>query len=334
MVSNIGCILQAYALQEVIRRKGYDVETFALPIDEPLYGTLWLQPLRYLKRLVKKLLFDHTTVILQEQKSAQERAIECQYTERFIKRHMQIRRIKSLKEIKPADYDVIVVGSDQIWRRPYFNWPGPFSNSMLAFTKKWNVRRIAYAASFGKDNVDDYSPKDLKECKEALKLFEYISVREDSGVDICRNVFDVAAEHVLDPTLLLSKRDYESLIDVSEEADRPSEGDLLCYILDDTSFKTNLINNIAEEKALTPFSVNFPDALKGEKVPPQIPVERWLKGFKDAKFVVTDSFHACVFSIIFEVPFLVVGNAKRGMSRFTSLLKHFGLEDRLILPPA
>lgn len=59
-------------------------------------------------------------------------------------------------------------------------------------------------------------------------------------------------------------------------------------------------------------------------------VEKWLRGFYDAKFVITDSFHACVFSIIFHKQFVVVGNKERGMSRFESLLDMFGLKDRLV----
>ena len=62
----------------------------------------------------------------------------------------------------------------------------------------------------------------------------------------------------------------------------------------------------------------------------QPPVENWLAGFRDSDFVVTDSFHACVFSILFHKPFFVIGNKARGMARFTSLLGQFGLSDRLI----
>ena len=61
----------------------------------------------------------------------------------------------------------------------------------------------------------------------------------------------------------------------------------------------------------------------------QPPVEQWLRGFMDAEFVVTDSFHACVFSILFGKPFIAIGNAGRGLSRFTSLLGMLGLESRL-----
>ena len=84
--------------------------------------------------------------------------------------------------------------------------------------------------------------------------------------------------------------------------------------------------------SLTPFRVNSKanglHASIRERIQP--PVEAWLRGFYDAEFVVTDSFHACVFSIIFGKPFIVIGNKDRGMARFESLLKMFGLENRMI----
>lgn len=82
-----------------------------------------------------------------------------------------------------------------------------------------------------------------------------------------------------------------------------------------------------------PFSVNNPyEADENKPLEDRIKpsVETWLRGFFDAELIVTDSFHACVFSIIFKKQFIVVGNKSRGMSRFESLLKMFGLEDRLV----
>ena len=147
---------------------------------------------------------------------------------------------------------------------------------------------------------------------------------------LCREHFGVEALHVLDPTMLLDKEDYIRLI---EAAGTPkSKGTLLNYILDETSEKRALIERIAKEKGLVPFRVNSRvedrTAPIEERIQP--PVEKWLRGFYDAEFVVTDSFHACVFSILFGKPFVVVGNKERGIARFESLLKMFGLEDRLV----
>ena len=102
--------------------------------------------------------------------------------------------------------------------------------------------------------------------------------------------------------------------------------------MDETPEKLALIEKIAKEKNLVSFRVN--SKVESREIPLQEriqpPVEQWLRGFYDAEFVVTDSFHACVFSILFNKPFIAIGNVRRGMSRFKSLLSMFGLEKRLI----
>ena len=135
---------------------------------------------------------------------------------------------------------------------------------------------------------------------------------------------------VLDPTLLLSRDDYVKLI---EKADiGKSSGNLLTYILNPSSKKTTFINEVAKAKGLIPFSVNNSNVKQTAPIEQRImpSIEKWLQGFNDAKLVVTDSFHACVFSIMFHKQFVVVGNKERGMSRFESLLDMFGLKDRLV----
>lgn len=141
---------------------------------------------------------------------------------------------------------------------------------------------------------------------------------------------DVEATQVLDPTLLLVANDYQKLF---EKAKIPkSEGDMHCYILDNNPQKQALIDNIARERRLKPFSVltPVPMQIKEATILTQPPVEQWLRAFYDSEFVVTDSFHACVFSILFRKQFIVYGNQERGMTRFHSLLSILGLEDRLV----
>ena len=167
-------------------------------------------------------------------------------------------------------------------------------------------------------------------CARLVRSFQAVSVREDSGVTLCREHFGVQAVHVLDPTMLLCREDYMTLFESASI--QTSSGNLLCYILDETPAKTVIINNVAMECGLVPFSVKSKsEAITAPLVDRiQPPVEQWLRGFYDARLVITDSFHACVFSILFQKPFIVIGNANRGMSRFTSLLNMFGLKDRLV----
>ena len=95
--------------------------------------------------------------------------------------------------------------------------------------------------------------------------------------------------------------------------------------------KYTIISRISKEKEFTPFCVNSKydneEAPLEERI--QQPVEKWLRAFYDAEFVITDSFHACVFSIIFNKPFIVYGNKERGIAIFDSQLKMFELEERL-----
>ena len=230
--------------------------------------------------------------------------------------------------IKKNDFDAFIVGSDQVWRPKYFG-QGIISRAYLSFAKKWNVKRISYAASFGTEDWE-YTSQQTKECNELLRLFNAVSVRENSAVELCKEHYGVEALHVLDPTMLLSKEDYTTLFEVARTP--KSSGSLMCYILDSNEEKENIISQIEKKLYLKAFSVNskyeVADAPIEERIQP--PVETWLRGFYDAEYVITDSFHACVFSILFEKPFIVYGNKERGMARFLSLLSIFGLEDRLI----
>ena len=322
--TNYGGILQAYALQTVLERMGHEVcliEEKRKPLRLPLLKA----PLAYSKRIVKNLT-GHTCPIFYEQKRNREIPIERQYTDRFINSYIRRRIIENFSEVKENDFDAIVVGSDQIWRPKYFH---EIAHAYLDFTKEWNIKRLAYAASFGTDEWE-YTSKQTKGCGCLLKNFDAVSVREESGVELCLKHFNVKATYVLDPTMLLEAKDYIKLF---EKVGTPkSNGTLLVYILDETPEKSALIEKIANQKGLVPFRVNSKvengNATLQERIQP--PVEQWLRGFYDAEFVITDSFHACIFSIIFNKPFLVIGNSTRGMSRFKSLLSSFRLENRLI----
>lgn len=323
--TNYGGILQAYALQTVLERLGHEVCLIEKK-RKPLRLPMWKAPLVYGKRVLRNI-SGHPYPIFYEQKVNREEPITRQNTDKFIKRYIKRRIVDDFSELKESDFDAIVVGSDQIWRPKYFN--SNIEDAYLKFAEGWNIKRIAYAASFGTDEWE-YTAAQTKECARLLKQFDAVSVREASGVDLCRKHFGVEARHVLDPTMLLSAEDYIRLFKAAGTPKSP--GTLLCYILDETPEKTAWINQIAKERNLVPFRINSKvedrTAPIAERIQP--PVEQWLRGFHDAELVVTDSFHACVFSILFHKPFFVMGNKKRGLSRFTSLLGLFDLEDRLI----
>ena len=319
--TNYGGILQAYALQTVLARMGHEV----VIIDEPI-RQLKSSKKRIFKRIIKKIIGRPTTIFW-EKYSFENYPIVSQNINKFINRYLSRTVVSSPLELKEADFDAIVVGSDQIWRPIYY---ANINNAYLDFAKDWkHLRRIAYAPSFGTDRWE-YTEEQTKQIAELLHKFEAISVREESGIDLCQRHLGVKAILVLDPTMLLSKDDYCNLIK-NTDTEAP-KGELLKYVLDESDQLTALLSYISNEKQMNTFSVKGKPFSEGAKAEDCIcpSIETWLRGFRDAKFVVTDSFHACVFSMIFNKPFCVVGNKSRGLARFNSLLKIFNQDFRMV----
>ena len=326
--TNYGGILQAYALQTVLERMGHEVEVLDKP--DQIHRPLWRNAMTFAKRLALRVFGKNVSLNYQKEYNTRERA-KRRYTKAFIQKYIHKRVIDRYEKISPNDYDAIVVGSDQVWRRCYMP-ENDVRIAFLDFTKDWNIKRIAYAASFGVDTWE-YNPKDTKIAQKAIQRFDAVSTREKSGVELCKKYLDYTkAIHVLDPTMLLDKSDYEKLVEQSDKTYNP-DGDLMLYILDYTDEIREFVNKVANKLNLRPFDTNSKYEVKGATLDEivQPPVEQWLRSFIESSFVITDSFHACVFSILFHKPFLVVGNEKRGMSRLHSLLSILGLEDRIII---
>lgn len=318
--ANYGGILQAYALQMTLERMGHSVTVSSCKHEIPVSRWMWSKA--HIKRLLGR--GDRGKKIFDVRRYNEAIPIVEENTQRFVKQYIH-QDLRAPKQIKESDYDAIVVGSDQVWR-PMFSI-NPIMNSYLDFAKDWNIKRLAYSASFGTDEWE-YSAEQTKEAAELIKKFDAVSVREASAVSLCKEYLGVDAVHLLDPTMLLDRSEYEAIA-----CEMPkSNGELFAYVLDNSESKTALIDKIAKDKGMNVFHV---DSLIDDWSAPvesriHPPIERWIRGFMDAKFVVTDSFHGCVFSIIFGIPFVVIGNVSRGMTRFNSLLQLFGMEDHLL----
>lgn len=329
--TNYGGLLQAYALQTTLQKIGHEV--VVLNKDRTTIQSPLKQVILYGVYLVRKFLLGRNIVYKTQSVINQERHEREQYTQVFINKYINTYKIKNLLNDTPKDLDAIVVGSDQVWRHYYFtlSYRCGIENAFLKFCEDRDIRRIAYAASFGTDDWD-YSEEETQECGRLLGKFDSVSVREAFAVRLCQEKLgrsDVL--QVLDPTQLLTKEDYVKI--VNDTITQKSSGDLMCYILDETAEKKCLVETIARTRNLTPFNVGskVEDLYASHLERIQPPVEEWLQGFIDAKFVVTDSFHACVFSIIFGKPFIVIANQFRGLSRFLSLLESLNLSKNMIL---
>lgn len=318
--ANYGGILQAFALQYVLREMGHQ------PITIDRRGSQ--DRLRALASLAKGglLWMAGRQRRVRRWPSPKESEVICRHTNRFVSEHITtsvpISTTDQLRSYAEEEgFDAYIVGSDQVWRKAYSPC---MPNYFLDFLpEESQAKRIAYAASFG-IGTWEFTEAETQLYSRLAKRFDLISVREDSAVDLCREHLGVDAIHVLDPTMLVDMSVFEELA-MSKYAN-PSKGDLFCYILDRTPEKSRLVRETAEERGLTPFEIlpreyrNLPPGADLSTVV-MPPVEQWLRSFMDAKFVITDSFHGTVFSILFEKPCIVIQNSSRGNDRFSSLLK-------------
>ena len=144
---------------------------------------------------------------------------------------------EGMQELNSMGFDAYIVGSDQCWRPRY---SPAIQNYFLDFVANdCKAKRIAYAASFGVDHWE-FTPEDTEKSKELLKKFDAISVREDSAIDLIKNNLGrTDAQHVLDPTMLLSPHQYKKIVDKEKIA--PSPGNLKVYVLDKTPEKDNIV---------------------------------------------------------------------------------------------
>ena len=325
---NFGGLLQNFALQYVLKKMGHEVDTIDKDYRREL-PPLTKRLLIYLKRFIKRYVLNQKKVMIRF-----EACIKQQTSYEFPKRDWNSDVCSSdlsipdhFRNVSEGYYDAFIAGSDQVWRG------GPNGEGLedyfFDFAKSWNIKRVAYAASFGTDYWY-FSAKYSEKYVSLIRLFDAVSLREKNAADMIACHWGIKACHVLDPTMLLDASVYHEIAKTSDV--RKDDVQLLIYILDSNEEKEALINRTSTQKKLSPYYVNAkPDDIWRpitERIQP--PVEFWLKCFMNAQFIITDSFHACVFSILFHKEFVVVGNQKRGLSRMKELLQDFRMEDRLI----
>jgi len=322
---NYGGLLQAYALSQKLEELGHRPVIINRGFGYP--GSLR----KLMSELKQKILGSGRYV-----PTLSEKVVISEHTLAFRKKYFpnltnEILTNVKMMELNGGGYDAYVVGSDQCWRPRYSPC---LSNYFFDFARgQSHIKRIAYAASFGTSEWE-FTPEQTQICRELIKKFDAVSVREDSAVNLCFKYLERKnVVHVLDPTMLWDRFFYDEV--VGDEQIHSSGGNLKAYILDKTEEKSDLTKYLENKLDLKAFEV-MPLKRLGKERPQNLldyqypsPLQ-WLKGYQEAKFVVTDSFHGIVFAILYNVPFLAIGNQQRGMARFSSLLKMFDLENRLI----
>lgn len=309
--NNYGGNLQRFALMQVLQEMGSDVTHLQTVFHEYVPGRFPLYTI--LKRIGRILLKgsneDPFREIRQNLKYKKENKTVIPFYEKYVKHTKPIKTYQELQDYN--DYEAYIVGSDQVWRRT-MSFRFPFSSMFLDFVKdKAGIKRIAYGVSFGTAK-DEIPAKEKPNLAKLYSLFDSVSVREDSALELLNQYgWNIPkAIQVLDPTLLLAPQKYNEVINNGNT--RPLLGDMFCYVLDKTRKIDALVEEIASKNHLTPFKTSIDYA-------EMVSVEQWLRSFRDAKYIVTDSFHGFVFSIIFNKPVKLVYNKRRGNERFESL---------------
>lgn len=317
--NNYGGNLQRYALMKVLRDMGYDVTYLYIRDNwgEWFVGRSLCNVIeKQLKQIVRHLLHPKKEpwCIWHREKEEYRRlsAITDPFLDKYIKHTHPIYSKFELKWFfRLGHYDAVVAGSDQIWRKQYIERYGLGTYFLDFIPSTFKGKKIVYGASFGVDE-QEYSLPEQAFIRSLFNKLDAVSVRESSGLELLKAYGWTypSAVQVLDPTLLLKREDYDALIDAAET--EPLEGTMFCYILDLSEDKLRTIEEIATERGLSPVIRN----ISNEPIPS---VEQWLRNIRDAKYIVTDSYHGLLFSFIFGKEYCIIENASRGAARFKSV---------------
>lgn len=316
-----GGIMQSYALKTLLENlTGAEVSVISYVSSDSFRSKI-----RFFLKAFYKAVFRCEYVKFS--KKAQDRFVG-QNTIPFIEKYLNVSESidseSKLHVFIDSNFDAVVFGSDQIWRPKYVLG----ISNYFGYGISEGIKRIAYAASFGVGNWE-YDAEQTAECRQLISKFDYVSVREQSGVRLIKEYLAYSGEVFcdLDPTLLLTKEDYEILL-----SERPDKRYVFSYVLDSNEDKNRVGRSVGDffKEDVYIFNTNAenPHAPLKKRVAPR--VEEWISGIYYSDFVVTDSFHGCLFSIIFNKPFLVYVNRSRGAERFVSILSQLGLSQRMI----
>lgn len=321
---NFGSNLQAYALQKTIKKLGdenCEIINYKSKSQKAMYSIINTQTIN--KGTIAKSLLN----VLNYKKILKRN----QHFEDFIKNYLSKSSEKYINENEVKrilkNYKNIVCGSDQIWNLS----PKTYDRSKLYyldFDYSKDINTISYAPSFGNDI--DFLKENFNEISRMVKKFKHISIREKDAVEYFRKN-NIEAELTLDPTLLLSEKEWDELIG-ERIIEEPY---ILYYSLNCKKYSIDFTKNIQKATGLNVINPYLhPKAINsGFKNFIEIGPIEFLNLLKNAEYVCTNSFHGTVFSILLEKPFFAIFDEKDGKiireNRKASLLEQIGLEGRM-----
>ena len=319
--NNYGGVLQCFSLYKVLQDKGYNVEVINY-IPKEYKKINIISELSNIKKDIFKL-----------KKVIKKLNIKIKYSKNITKKFDEFRNnnIKLSKEVNEEtivdilnQYDLIIVGSDQVWnplqrlRKEYF----------LDYGDLFKGKKISYAADSTNSIIND---NDLNNLRKSLKEFDYITVRNEHTKIFVKRILGIEVKIVADPTLL-----YDFSNEIRKQGCK--EKYILTYILGKELKGSNLkaINKIKEKYGnIKVYSIEIPNSNNeinnyADKIFYTLNPIEWLEMFKNATFVYTDSFHGVLFSLKFKRPFLAYYTEVLRASRFIDLGKRYNIDNYII----
>ncbi|MBQ0030420.1 MAG: polysaccharide pyruvyl transferase family protein [Bacteroidales bacterium] len=294
---NYGAELQAYATVKVLQNLGHKVEMIDIRLSDMVENSI-----------------KHKVATLISMLGQGERAFNS-----FWKCHIPTtRRYNNTNELQnnPPKADVYIVGSDQVWNPDITK---DFAKLFFLNFGDKRIYRISYASSFGKDSWNHPELKPF--VRKQFSQFYRISCREESGVNLLKKEFEVTAQSVADPTLLLDN--YSELTGPLIDTQT-----LVYYPLSrDEELETYSLQ-LAQRLALTPVNNNKKELLLGRLPWKRTSIEEWVRNIAQAQFVITRSFHGLVFCLLYKRQFAILASRNGRGDRLINLLKAIGLEER------
>ncbi|WP_434433839.1 polysaccharide pyruvyl transferase family protein [Lactiplantibacillus paraplantarum] len=316
---NYGNRLQNYALQQVLIGLGHEVTTIRNYTDIP-------KPLkkRVFESMVDGSFFHKLSGRIIRSRKSKEKEYSNQireknfidFTRKYIRESTFILNQNTVDFSFDKLFDCYVIGSDQVWNYGFVSF------SEYDFVEYSSKPKISYAASFGVSKI----PEKYRDFyRKGLLNLTSISVREDAGKSLIQDLSGRDAKVVLDPTLLLDKTEWMAIVSVKHKYD---DKYVLTYFLDNVARNDRMyIERFAKKNGLIIKDLVSESDLELWKADPA----EFINLFSQAEAVFTDSFHASVFSIIFEKYFEVFSRNNKGPSmnsRLETLLHSFGLDNR------
>jgi hypothetical protein len=235
----------------------------------------------------------------------------------FLNKTTKIRIIEnSYKEIKRNDYDLLMVSSDQVWRKGNLFY---LDIGFLKFSHNWNIKKFIYGASMGLD-FWAFERKEDRILKHLLKEFTGVSVREEGTMRLIENKLNIRPILVIDPTLLIDKKYYLNLIKDYKNEYNSNDNYIFVYKIEEMPSMELFIKESVQKLKYKLYNCSIYD---------KDSIKRFIYGIYNSKAVITNSFHGILFSIIFKKPFVAFNPENRGNERFNTLKDVYGLQKRI-----